>query len=103
VLQRTLRLTPLQARRSKRIHGHALRHRLATHLDEAAYDMRTMQDLLWHWHVATTIFPLVLNHGGRCGAPFRWDEIEDRKPPYVPASHDRGRSGAPERQLDGPG
>ena len=55
-----------RARVAKRVTCHTIRHSFATHVLEAGYDIRTVQELLGHRDVSTTmIYAHVLKRRGR--------------------------------------
>ena len=75
VVQRAVQAAAGRAGLTRRASCHTLRHSFATHLLAAGYDIRTIQELLGHRDVSTTmIYTHVLNSGGR-GVRSPFDEL----------------------------
>ncbi len=65
LVQKAVKEASARAGITKKVSCHTFRHSFATHLLEAHYDIRTVQELLGHSNVATTmIYTRVLNRPG---------------------------------------
>ncbi|MBN1418595.1 MAG: integron integrase [Planctomycetes bacterium] len=95
ILQKAVKAAAASARIAKQVTCHSFRHSFATHLLEDGYDIRTVQELLGHNDVKTTmIYTHVLNRGG-LGVRSPLDGVAPprrviRKPPIAPFPEQEG-------------
>ena len=75
VVQKTVRQAALASGMDKKIGCHTLRHSFATHLLESGKDIRTVQELLGHADVSTTMIYTHVLQRGACGVVSPLDRI----------------------------
>lgn len=66
-LQRAIRAAAIKAGILQRVSPHTFRHCFATHLLQNGYDIRTVQELLGHKNIKTTMIYLHFLHAGGIG------------------------------------
>ena len=107
VIQKSVRRAASDSGLTKRVTTHTFRHSFATHLLEDGYDIRTVQELLGHSDVRTTmIYTHVLNRGGRgVRSPLEGLSLllpEQTAPPAVTLGRPPGPPNTPRRRSSPP-
>lgn len=77
-LQRAIRAAAIKAGIAKRVSPHTFRHCFATHLLANGYDIRTVQELMGHNDVKTTMLYLHILHPGGAGVESPLDSMSNR-------------------------
>jgi integrase len=85
-LQRAVAVAVRQAGLTKHITCHTFRHSFATHLLEMGYDIRTVQQLLGHKDVATTMIYTHVMEQGVAGVRSPLDLLDEVTAPEVEAA-----------------
>ncbi|MCB1071404.1 MAG: integron integrase [Verrucomicrobia bacterium] len=86
ILQRAIRKAAAEAGIDKHVKSHTLRHSFATHMIQAGIDIRTVQDMLGHEDLNTTMIYTHVVKNGPYGVASPIDRIADRLRPSPPTS-----------------
>ncbi|MCB1069178.1 MAG: integron integrase [Kiritimatiellae bacterium] len=85
ILQRAIRKAAKDAGIDKHVKSHTLRHSFATHMIQAGIDIRTVQDMLGHEDLNTTMIYTHVVKNGPYGVASPIDRIADRLTPSSPS------------------